>query len=91
MVEDTVLGERLTEVIGRTINTFNTSSPEGPLSEEAPLFVCGSPLRREPEIGARVANNLGRIPAEIPQLLNAPEDFPVQDLVVNIGLILRES
>ncbi len=91
LVEDTVLGDRLTEVIGRTINTFNTSSPEGPLSEEAPLFVCGSPMRRDPEIGIRVANNLGRIPAELPILLDAPEDFPVQDLVVNIGLILREA
>ena len=91
LVEDTVLGDRLTEVIGRTINTFNTSSPEGPLSEDAPLFVCGSPMRRDPEIGSRVANNLGRIPAELPMLLDAPEDFPVQDLVVNIGLILREA
>jgi len=91
LVEDTVLGDRLTEVIGRTINTFNTSSSEGPLSDDAPLFVCGSPMRREPDIGTRVANNLGRIPAELPLLLNAPEDFPVQDLVVNIGLILREA
>ena len=91
LVEDTVLGDRLTEVIGRTINTFNTSSPEGPLSEDAPLFVCGSPMRRDPGIGTRVANNLGRIPAELPLLLNAAEDFPVQDLVVNIGLILREA
>ena len=91
LVEDTVLGDRLTEVIGRTINTFNTSSPEGPLSEDAPLFVCGSPIRRDPEIGTRVASGLGRIPEEIPMLLDAPEDFPVQDLVVNIGLILREA
>ncbi len=91
LVEDTVLGDRLTEVIGRTINTFNTSSSEGPLSEEAPLFVCGSPMRRDPEIGNRVANNLGRSSEELPTLLDAPEDFPVQDLVVNIGLILREA
>jgi len=91
LVEDTVLGDRLTEVIGRTINTFNTSSPEGPLSDDAPLFVCGSPMRREPGIGARLANNLGRISAELPLLLDAPEDFPVQDLVVNIGLILRDA
>ena len=91
LVEDTVLGDRLTEVIGRTINTFNTSSAEGPLSDDAPLFVCGSPMRREPGIGARVANNLGRIHTELPALLDAPEDFPVQDLVVNIGLILRDA
>ena len=48
-------------------------------------------MRHDPEIGSRVANNLGRIPAELPMLLDAPEDFPMQDLVVNIGLILREA
>ena len=80
LVEDTVLWDRLTEVIGRTINTFNTSSPEGTLSEEAPLFDCYPPMRLEPEIGTRVANNLGRIPAESPLLLDAPRNFPVQEL-----------
>ena len=79
LVEDNVPGDRLTEVIGRTINTFNTSSPEGTLSDEAPWFVCGFPMRLEPEIAARIANNLGRIPAELPLLLDAPQDFSVQD------------
>ena len=88
LVEDTVLVDRLTEVIGRTINTFNTSSPEGTLSDETPLFVCGSPMRREPEIGTRVANNLGQIPAELPLLLDAPQDFRCK---IYIGLILREA
>ena len=91
LVEDTVLGDRLTEVVGRTINTFNTSSSEGALSEDAPLFVCGSPMRRDPGIGARVATGLGRLSAELPMVLDAPDDFPVQGLVVNIGLILRET
>ena len=91
LVEDTVLGDRLTEVVGRTIDTFNTSSPEGPLSEEAQLFILGSPMGREPSIAARVANNLGRMAGEIELPLTAPDDFPVQDLIVNIGLVLREA
>lgn len=91
LVEDTVLGDRLTEVVGRTISTFNTSSPEGPLSEDAPLFVLGSAMGREPAIAASVVRNLGRIAGSIELPLIVPEDFPIQDLIVNIGLILREA
>lgn len=91
LVEDTVLIDRLTEVVGRTVGTFDTSSPEGPLSEEALLYVCGSPIRREPSIGTRVAANLGRMAGELEIPLDAPEDFPIQDLIVNVGLTLREA
>ena len=91
LVEDTVLTDRLTEVVGRTISTFDTSSSEGPLSEDAPLYVCGSPIRRDPAIATRVSSNLGRIEGELELPLDAPEDFPIQDLIVNVGLILREA
>jgi len=91
MVEDAVLVDRLTEVVGRTVNTFNTSSQEGPLSEEAQIYFCGSPMRRDPAIGIRVSNNLGRVAGELELPLIAPDDFPVQDLIVNVGLILRDA
>ena len=91
LVEDTVLVDRLTEVVGRTVNNFNSTSPEGPLSEDAQLFVCGSPMRRDPAIGLRVADNLGRTAGEFDLPLDAPDDFPIQDLIVNVGLILREA
>lgn len=91
MVEDSVLVDRLTEVTGRTIVSFNESSPEGPLADQAPLYVCGSPLGREPSIGYRVAANLGREAGELAPPLAAPEGFPVHDLVVNVGLVLRNG
>ena len=91
LVEDAVLRDRLTEVVGRTIDTFNSSSTEGPLSEEAPLFVLGSPMGREPMIVSGVAGNLGRLAGEIELPLIMPEDFPIQDLIVNVGLALREA
>ena len=89
LVEDAVLVDRLTEVVGRTINTFNETSPEGPLSEEAPLVVCGSPIKRNPDISMRVADNLRRFRAELTSPLIYPEEFPVHDLVINMGLVLR--
>jgi hypothetical protein len=91
LVEETVLVDRLTEVVGRTVSTFNETPPEGPLSDEAPLFVRGSPLRREPAIVHRVADNLGRPVGELDIPLAGPPDFPLQDLIVNAGLILREN
>ena len=91
LVEDTVLVDRLTEIVGRTIATYDQTASEGPLNEEAPLFVCGSPIRREPEMANRVASNLRRDPGELVSPLIQPDDFPVQDLIVNIGLILREA
>ncbi len=90
LVEDTVLVDRLTDIVGRTITTFNETSPEGPLSEDVPLVVCGSPLKRDPDISMRVANNLRRLPAELASPLIFPEDFPVNDLVINMGLALRD-
>lgn len=91
LVEDTVLVDRLTEIVGRTIAAYNTTSPEGPLSEEAPLYVCGSPIGRTPDIARQVATNLGRLAEELVPVLECPADFPVQDLIINIGLILREA
>lgn len=90
LVEDTVLVDRVTEIVGRTIATFDRNSPEGPVSEEAPLFVCGSPIRREPDMAKRVAINLEREAGELVSPLSHPPDFPIHDLLVNIGLILRE-
>ena len=99
LVEETVLIDRLTEVVGRTIANFDDSSPEGPVSDEAPLYVCGSPISREslmPDrekerfIRSQLSLNLNRRAVELTCPLDAPEDFPIQDLIVNVGLVLRE-
>ena len=91
LVEDTVLVDRLTEVVGRTLAGFNQNSSEGPMSDDAPLIVCGSPVGREPTIAYQVANNLGRITGVLASPLAYPDDFPINDLIVNIGLSLWEA
>lgn len=91
LVEDAVLVDRLTEIVGRTIAAYDTTSLEGPLPEEAPLYVCGSPIGRTPDIARQVAANLQRPAEALTPPLNCPADFPVQDLIVNIGLTLREA
>ncbi len=91
LVEDPVLVDRLTEIVGRTIAAYDTTSPEGPLPEEAQLYVCGSPIGRTPDIARQVAANLQRPAEELTTPLDCPADFPVQDLIINIGLTLREA
>lgn len=90
LVEATVLIDRLTDIVGQTITSYEQSSNEGPLPEEVPLYVFGTPIGVEPGIGLQVAANLGRPAGELKIPLVHPADFPIHDLIVNIGLVLRE-
>lgn len=85
-VDDRTLVNRLVEVTERVIASHNASAPEGPLSEDVPVFVSGSPVSREPAIAARLAETLGRVPGEFSPALDYPADFPLHDLIVNVGL-----
>lgn len=89
-VESTVLVNRLTEITGRTAADYEATSDEGPLAEDVAVYVCGSPIGRDPGIALQVAENLGRPAGGLAPPLICPADFPVHDLVVNIGLVLRE-
>lgn len=88
LVEDSVFIDRLTEIVGRTIAAYDAASPE-PLSEEAPLYVCGFPLSLGSNIGPQVADNLQRTVGELAPPLSYPADLPVHDLIVNMGLVLQ--
>ena len=91
MVESAVLVDRLTEFVGGTISGYEQSSNAGVLSEEVPLYVLGTPIGADPSIAQQVAANLQRSAGELTIPLVHPPDFPVQDLIVNVGLILREA
>ena len=45
-------------------------------------------MGREPAVGLRMAENLGRGLGEVERILDAPEDFLLHDLAINVGLIL---
>ncbi|MDP6715629.1 MAG: hypothetical protein QF368_13525, partial [SAR202 cluster bacterium] len=85
-VDGTVLVNRLTEVVGRTIAVYDEQTLDLPLPESTPLFVTGSPAAMDPSIGGQVGGNLQRpVEAIIPPLA-MPSGFPMDDLIVNIGL-----
>ena len=98
LVEDSVLINRLTEVTSRTLATFNESSPAGPMSDDTPLFVCGSPINRQAilddeqrgsTITQQVCQNLGLPKGEVDLPMDGGPEFPLDDLIVNAGLALR--
>ena len=98
LVEDSVLIDRLTEVTSRTLNTFNESSTEGPMPDDTPLYVCGSPISRQAigdddergfAITQRICQNLRLPKGEIDIPMDGGPGFPVNDLIVNAGLALR--
>jgi hypothetical protein len=90
LVEDTIPVDRLIGIVGRTIAAYDTNSPEAPLSEEAPLYVCGSPIGHTPDITRQVAAPTPTA-EELALVLDCPADFPVQDLIIKNGLTLREA
>ena len=93
-VDGPVLANRLTDIVGRTIATYDSDERNLPLPPAAPLFVTGSAATTDASIGVQVASNLQR-PAEVadPPLSppNPPPGFPIDDLIINLGLALWYS
>jgi hypothetical protein len=87
-VDGTVLANRLTEVVGQTIAVYDEQTLDLPLPESTPLFVTGSPAAMDPSIGPQVGTSLQRPVESIVPPLEMPPGFPMDDLIVNIGLSL---
>jgi len=89
-VEGEVLVNRLTEVVELALMGYGQQSQEGPLPDDAPLFVLGTPVGLEPWVAEQVADNLRRGLGRVEHPFRVPEDFSVHDFAVNLGLALRE-
>ena len=98
LVEDSVLIDRLTEVTSRTLDTFNESSAEGPMPDDTPYYVCGSPISRQSilhddqrglALTQQICHNLRLPKGEFNLPMDGGPDFPFNDLIVNTGLALR--
>lgn len=89
VTEGGVLVERLTQMVEQALARYEASSPEGWVADDVPLFVGGAPVGLEGEVGPGVALNLGRDLVALRPPMELPEDFPVNELVINLGLALR--
>ncbi len=90
-VEGLVLVYRLTEILERTIAAHDQTGLYGPLPGDVPLYVCGTPVGLDENVSKQVTETLQRPAGKLAPALTCPEDFPVHDFVVNLGLALREA
>jgi hypothetical protein len=86
--EGDVLINRISEVAERATMTHAQQNPETPLSDDTPVVVTGTPIASEPDVASRVAGILRRPLERIEPAMHLPEGFPIDDMVVNVGLAL---
>ena len=90
-VGGSILVNRLTELVGQTIETYNELALDTALPDATPLYITGTPAGLDRDVGQQVAANLGRqAEAPVPPL-TLPEGFPLDDLIVNVGLALWQA
>ena len=90
-IDRSVLVNRLTEMVGRAIATYDENNFGMPLPDQTPLYVAGSPVGMELDIGTQVATALQRPNEQLNPPLAHPPDFPINDLIVNVGLALWQA
>ena len=90
-VERDVLVDRLTAVVDQTIAVYEEQNLDTPVADSTRLVVTGSPVGVDQEIPARVAQNLNRQIEKLSPPLATPVEFPIDDLVINVGLALWEA
>lgn len=79
---------RISDELTRTIAFYNDSNPETPLSPEVPVYLTGA-VASSVSFALNVAALIGR-PVQPPDPpLPYPEDFPVAEFMVNLGLVLK--
>ena len=79
----------INEELSRTVVFYNSSHVEKPLNTSVPLFVCGEPAEA-PDTWAQLVGRLNFPVSVLPSPVEAPEGFPTNDFMVNIGLALKE-
>ena len=89
MVETTDVVNRITELLESTILAHDMQNPELSVSEDIPLYVTGSSVGRDRGIAQRVAANLRRQAASPDPPIPLPAGFPIDHLLINVGLAQR--
>lgn len=81
--------ELLIQELARTTKFFDESNKKARLSEDTPVITCGGMLA-EPEVRQRLSDRVG-YPVMGPEPpMPLPEDFPVSEYAVNLGLLLKK-
>ena len=79
---------RISDEITRTIDFYNNSNPDNPLSPEVPIYLTGAAASGV-SFALNVAALIGYPVQPLDPPLPYPEDLPVAEFMVNLGLILK--
>ncbi len=78
------------DALERIIAFHNESNTDNPLPVDIPVYLLGSAVSLNPDIGSSVSATLGRSIAEFEPPILYPQDFPKGELAINVGLVLKE-
>ena len=87
VVDAETLASRVVDLVERSIASHNDSNAMGPLSSSAPVYLSGAAAEM---VEPQVSDSLGRALAEMTPPLTYPQGMPLGELVVNLGMALRE-
>ena len=87
-MEPSDLVNRIVEVVESTIDAHDIQNPEMAASRDIPIYVYSSASGRDNDIAQKVAQLLHRETEEPDIPLDLPDGFPLDDLIVNVGLSL---
>jgi len=79
---------RISDEITRTINFYNDSNQENPLSPEVPIYLTGAAASGV-SFALNVAALIGYPIQPLDPPLPCPEDLPIAEFIVNLGLVLK--
>jgi hypothetical protein len=85
--QDYTIG-RISDELGRTIVTYNEINKGRPLSQDVPVYLTGSTAAGVP-FALNVAALTGRTVQPLESPIPVPADMPINEYMVNIGLILK--
>ena len=79
----------ISEEFTRTVAFYNSSHQQAPLDASVPVFVSGD-LAEAPDTWKALVGKLNSKVAILPSALQYPEDLPVSEFIVNLGLATKE-
>ena len=79
---------RFVEEVSRTITFYNDINRGNPLPRTVPIYLCGA-LSGNPEVGREIERATGHQVSQAYAVLSYPPDFPVSQMMVNLGLVMK--
>lgn len=79
----------IVEEFSRTVAFYNSSHQQDPLDEKVPVFVSGD-LANAPDSWQSLVGRLHSNVMVLPSAIQYPDNFPVNDFMVNLGLATKE-